>query len=63
MMGLFERVPVAATPVHVVEIDGERFYTVGGVLARRGDCKERISAWGDARREEIIKRIMGGVGV
>jgi len=47
-------------PVHTLEIDGESFYAVGGVLARRDELGKRIAMREDAQRETIIKRIMGG---
>jgi hypothetical protein len=56
---IFERIPVSHAPVHFIRIDGETFYTAGGVLARRGECRERIARREEARREEIVKTILG----
>lgn len=60
MMILFEQISASTMPVHTLEIDGESFYAVGGVLARRDELGKRIAMREDAQRETIIKRIMGG---
>lgn len=59
-MMIFNRIPIAQAPVHVVDIDGEPFYTAGGELVRLGSYRAKIAERDDVRQEAIVKQIMKG---